>query len=48
MGYVHNKAGVDAAFIAEGKFEIGVALERCQAEASLTPMYDPKSARMRA
>jgi 4-methylaminobutanoate oxidase (formaldehyde-forming) len=48
MGYVHNKEGVDAAFISEGKFEIGVALERCKAEASLSPMYDPKSARMRA
>ena len=47
MGYVHNKDGVDAAFIAEGKFEIGVALKRYPATASLTPMYDPKSARMR-
>lgn len=47
MGYVHNKDGVDAAFIAEGKFEIGVALKRFKAEASLAPMYDPKSARMR-
>lgn len=48
MGYVHNKDGVDAGFIAEGKFEIGVALTRVKAEASLAPMYDPKSTRMRA
>ncbi|MBL8707818.1 MAG: FAD-dependent oxidoreductase [Rhodospirillaceae bacterium] len=47
MGYVHHKDGVDAAFIAEGKFEISVALKRFAAEASLAPMYDPKSARMR-
>ena len=48
MGYVHHNDGVDAAFIAEGKFEIGVALKRFAAEASLSPMYDPKSALMRA
>ena len=48
MGYVHHKEGVDADLIATGRFEIGVALKRCKAEASLVPMYDPKSARMRA
>jgi 4-methylaminobutanoate oxidase (formaldehyde-forming) len=48
MGYVHSASGVDAAFIGEGKFEIGVAMKRHPADASLAPMYDPKSARMRA
>ena len=46
--YVFLALDHDAAFIAEGKFEIGVALTRVKAEASLSPMYDPKSARMRA
>jgi 4-methylaminobutanoate oxidase (formaldehyde-forming) len=47
MGYVRNEAGVDAAFVNSGKFEIEVGLRRYAARASLKPMYDPTSARMK-
>ncbi len=47
MGYVRNEAGVDAAFVNSGKFEIEVGLKRHAARASLKPMYDPTSARMK-
>jgi glycine cleavage system aminomethyltransferase T/glycine/D-amino acid oxidase-like deaminating enzyme len=48
LGYVHQPDGVDAAFVEHGRFEIGVALERYPAEASLRPLYDPASRRLRA
>ncbi len=48
LGYVEHPDGVDAAFIESGEFEIEVACERYSAKASLRPMYDPKSARIRA
>jgi 4-methylaminobutanoate oxidase (formaldehyde-forming) len=48
MGYVHHEAGVDADFVAGGKWEIEVGLKRYSARASLKPMYDPTSARMKA
>lgn len=48
MGYVSNPAGVDAAFIADGRFEIGVAGVKHAARASLRPMQDPTGARMKA
>jgi 4-methylaminobutanoate oxidase (formaldehyde-forming) len=47
MGYVHNEAGIDAAWVASGKWEIEVGLKREPAKASLKPMYDPTSARMK-
>lgn len=47
MGYVRNEAGVDAEFVGSGKFEIEVGLQRHSARASLKPMYDPTSARMK-
>jgi heterotetrameric sarcosine oxidase gamma subunit len=47
LGYVHDDAGVDGDYIAAGKWEIDVGLKRCAARASLRPLYDPKSARMR-
>ena len=47
MGYVHNEGGVDASFISGGKWEIDVGLKRYAARASLKPLYDPTSARMK-
>jgi glycine cleavage system T protein len=48
MGYVRNEGGVDAGFITGGKWEIEVGLKRFAARASLKPLYDPTSARMKA
>lgn len=48
LGYVKNAGGVDAAFIKEGTYELLVAGEKIPAEASLRPMYDPKSERIKA
>ncbi|MEE8274665.1 MAG: aminomethyltransferase family protein, partial [Alphaproteobacteria bacterium] len=47
LGYVNHEDGVDAAFVDAGSYEIGVAGERFSAKASLRPMYDPKSERMK-
>ena len=47
LGYVNDPAGVDAAYVASGRFEIEVAGERFSARASLSPVYDPKSLRVR-
>ncbi len=47
LGYVSNETGVDPAYIREGEYEIEVAGERIPATASLRPMYDPKSERIR-
>ncbi len=47
MGYVRHEASVDADFVAGGKWEIEVGLKRYAARASLKPMYDPTSARMK-
>jgi len=47
MGYVVNDAVIDAAFIRTGRWEIEIAGERCAAEASLAPFYDPKRQRVR-
>jgi glycine cleavage system T protein len=48
MGYVRHAEGVDGDYVASGKWEIGVGLKRYAAQASLRPLYDPTSARMRA
>ena len=48
LGYVHEEDGIDAAYVASGRFEIEVAGKRFSARASLTPMYDPKGARIRS
>jgi 4-methylaminobutanoate oxidase (formaldehyde-forming) len=47
LGYVHSPDGVDQAFLDSGRFEIEVACARVPARASLRPMYDPGSERMR-
>ena len=48
LGYVAHDGGVDAAYIDQGTYEIEVAGTRVPARASLRPLYDAKSARMRA
>jgi glycine cleavage system T protein len=48
LGYVGHPDGVDAAFVNEGTYELLVAGEKIPAEASLRPMYDPKSERIKA
>jgi 4-methylaminobutanoate oxidase (formaldehyde-forming) len=47
LGYVSREAGVDAAFVKSGTYEIEVAGERYPAKASLRPLYDPSSKRLR-
>ncbi len=48
LGYLRNEGGVDAAFVSAGRYEIEIAGERVPARASLRPLYDPKSERLRA
>ncbi|MFM7275456.1 MAG: glycine cleavage T C-terminal barrel domain-containing protein, partial [Gammaproteobacteria bacterium] len=48
MAYVVNPAGVDEAFITEGRFEIEQNGRRYPARASLRPAYDPDNRRVRA
>src|SRR5690606_17052338 len=47
MGYVNHPDGVTADLIENAKFELEVAGERLPARASLRPMYDPTSERMK-
>ncbi len=47
LGYVENREGVNANFINDGSYEIEVAGVRVPATASLRPMYDPKSERVK-
>jgi heterotetrameric sarcosine oxidase gamma subunit len=48
LGYVRDAGGIDADYVASGKWEIEVGLTRHAAKASLRPLYDPTSAKMRA
>jgi 4-methylaminobutanoate oxidase (formaldehyde-forming) len=48
LGYVAHPDGVDADFVKTGRYEIEVACERVPAQASLRPLYDPGSERVRA
>ncbi len=47
LGYIQTHDEVTAEYIDAGRFEIDVAGERIPAKASLRPMYDPHSERMR-
>jgi 4-methylaminobutanoate oxidase (formaldehyde-forming) len=47
FGYVRNEAGVTADYVNAGKYEIEVAKRRYPARASLTPLYDPKSEKIK-
>ncbi len=47
LGYVNNEDGVTAEYLASGQFEIEVEGQRCRAQASLRPLYDPGNLRSR-
>jgi 4-methylaminobutanoate oxidase (formaldehyde-forming) len=47
MGYVHNPDGVTADLVASGQWEIEIACERHEAEASLKAFYDPGGDRVK-
>lgn len=47
LGYVAHAAGVTAAFIGDGKFDIEIAGQRHRARATLRPPYDPSGGRVR-
>ncbi len=47
MGYVRESAGVDARYIAEGRFALDLGGERVPARASLAAPYDPEGVRVR-
>ncbi len=48
MGYLTNKDGVTADWIAGRQIEIRIGADKYAAKASLKPMYDPKSERVKA
>ncbi len=48
LGYVNCEDGVTPDFVASGAFELEVAGERFSAQASLRPMYDPRSTKPKA
>lgn len=48
LGMVQNEGGVDAAFIAGGRFSIDLAGQQHIATAHLKPLYDPSSLRVKA
>jgi 4-methylaminobutanoate oxidase (formaldehyde-forming) len=48
MGYVRNPAGVDTDWVLAGSYELEVATERVAAEVTLSPLYDPINARVKA
>ena len=48
LGFVENNVGVTADYIRNGNFEIEVNGKRYPAKASLRPMYDPKSERVKS
>ena len=47
LGYVKNKAGIDAAYVEGGSYELEVAGKRFAARASIKPMFDPDNAKIR-
>ena len=47
LGYVENSEGVSVEYISEGSYEIEVAGVRVPATASLRPLYDPNSERVK-
>ena len=48
LGMIRSEDGVDASFLANGRFEVEIACERFPAELSLGAWYDPKQERVRA
>jgi 4-methylaminobutanoate oxidase (formaldehyde-forming) len=48
LGYVERAEGCNDEFVLSGHYEIQLSDRRVAAQASLTPLYDPKSLRVRA
>ena len=48
MGYVSDPEGVTPEYVLSGRYEIELADRRVAARASLVPLYDPKSCRVRS
>ena len=48
LGYVHDSAGVDSDYVNDSDFEVLVAGQMVEAMASLKPLYDPNSERVKA
>ena len=48
MGYVRDPGGVDAAYVAGGRFELDVAGDRIPARAGLAAPYDPHALRVKS
>lgn len=48
LGYVEHPDGVTPEYVESGRREIEIACERSAARASLRPMYDPRSERIKA
>ena len=46
-GYVRRPAGLDAAWVMAGHYELEIACERVPARASLEPFHDPSGSRIR-
>jgi len=47
LGYLEADVGISEAYVAAGRYEIQINRRRVPARASLTPLYDPKSTRIR-
>jgi 4-methylaminobutanoate oxidase (formaldehyde-forming) len=47
-GYVRREAGVDAAYVLDGDYELEVATKRVKCSVSLAPLYDPKMEKVKA
>jgi 4-methylaminobutanoate oxidase (formaldehyde-forming) len=48
LGYVEHAEGCSDEFVLCGQYEIQLPERRVAARASLSPLYDPKSLRVRA
>ncbi len=48
FGYVRNAGGVDADWLAAGRYELEVASERLECRLHLSPLYDPRSERVKS
>ncbi len=46
-GYVRNADGVDRHYVMEGQYELEVATKRVPCDVHLSPLYDPKMARIK-
>ena len=47
-GYVRNADGVSDGFLADGSYELVVAMESVKARIHLQPLYDPAGTRIKA